>query len=135
LPCHRLDKAASVRFMRLRPIACALLLSLTCAGDALAFPGPFTQPCDMVPPASAQRPVKERFDVYDVPDREMIQRCKAVPGPPIYGCTFLGHGHGPSVILLNDHLTPKERACTLLYEKAHLPPNNWQDPAVESTMR
>lgn len=35
-------------------------------------------------------------------------------------------------ILISDFLSPEDHACVLMYEKAHLPPNNWMDEAWEN---
>ena len=53
----------------------------------------------------------------------------------IYGCTFLPGADHSATILINGDQNAQERACTLLYEEAHLPPNNWLDQAMEAISR
>ncbi len=118
--------------MKLR--AFAVLASLLVASPALAFPGLTESPCDQSPPKSAQKPVTELFIVYDVPGDDMNNQCNKKPGPILFGCTVFSDGDHPDLILLNDKLTAAEKVCVLLYEKAHLPPNNWADLAVESLL-
>lgn len=129
---------------------CALLTS-----PALAyFPGQIVQPCDNVPPKSARQPVSVQTRIYDTSNADMLDIMGADPALPdqLYGLSMplivaggLHTLHGtvldlndPAVkaakiwvIYLNEEMTAKERACTLLYEKAHLPPNNWADYAIE----
>ena len=111
--------------------ACALLLFAEPANAF--FPGQTFQPCGKMPPASARRPVTDKVLIFDIPNEKMAAKCNKVPSAnALYGCTFLANSKHPAVIFLNASLNPEERACTLIYEKAHLPPNNWLDPVEES---
>ena len=38
------------------------------------------------------------------------------------------------MVLINAEQSPAERACTLVYEESHLPPNNWADPQMEAAL-
>jgi hypothetical protein len=59
--------------------------------------------------------------------------CHKQPGSIMLGCTFLpSPKHAAAIIFINAEETPAERACTMTYEKAHLPPNNWVDPVAEA---
>lgn len=99
-------------------------------GPALAFPGLGRQPCDDPPPQSAQQPVTDPVLTFTIPNEKLAARCNFGP-IVVFGCAFLATTKHPAIIFLNADLTPGERTCTLLYEKAHLPPNNWQDPVME----
>ena len=100
------------------------------AGPAAAFPTAGLQPCDDPPPLSAQRSVTDPVLIFTTPSRLMAAKCHF--GPIIvHGCTFRATAEHVAIIFLNADLTPEGRVCTLLYEKAHLPPNNWQDPVME----
>jgi hypothetical protein len=124
--------------MKLLPIAVALLVGMSGTAMAGQFDDQNLRPCDNVPPQSAQRPASVLPMIVDEPDAEMAVDCqKTIPvGSHIYGCTFEpGVAADPSsgwVIVLNAGLTPAERDCTLLYERAHLPPNLWKDDILES---
>jgi len=117
----------------LRPIAAAAFVATT-TGVALGhFDGYPKQPCDNQPPATARRPIAVPVSIVTVPSSDMFTRCRKQPGDlVIYGCTFLPKADHPAQIFLNGSQTDQERACTLVYEEAHLPPNNWLDQAMEA---
>jgi hypothetical protein len=51
------------------------------------------------------------------------------------GCTIKPpsiHSKDHWYIAIDNSLSPEAFDCTLIYEKAHLPPNSWGDPKVES---
>ena len=107
--------------------------ALACSPAFAAFDGVPLQPCDNRPPASARQPVAVAFSVLTVPGPEMFAVCnKAAGALVIYGCTFLPSAGHTAVILINGDQDPQEQSCTLVYEKAHLPPNNWLDQAMEA---
>jgi hypothetical protein len=99
---------------------------------AAAFPGVAIQPCDEKPPTWARQPVTEPVWIYTVPNDRINAQCNKAPGVALGGCTFRATAKHPAIIFLNALLTPAERQCTLVYEKAHLPPNNWLDPIAEA---
>jgi len=97
------------------------------------FDGRSLQPCDNRPPVRAQRPVTVPMMVLTVAGKDMFAQCHKQPADMvIYGCTFLPTATQPAFVLINADQDATERACTLLYEKAHLPPNNWLDPVMEA---
>jgi len=108
---------------------CALAL---CSPAFARFDGKL-QPCDNRPPVAAQQRVNVPVAIFVVPGSEMFERCRKEPSSlVIYGCTFLPSAGHDAVVLLNGDQDPAERACTLVYEEAHLPPNNWLDAAMEA---
>ena len=110
----------------------ALCLAALSAPAWAHFDGKF-QPCDNRPPAAAQQPVSVPVSIFVVPGAEMHTRCRKQPnGLVIYGCTFLPSPGHDAVVLINGDQDAAERACTLTYEMAHLPPNNWLDAAMEA---
>jgi hypothetical protein len=114
------------------PAAAAVAAALLTQSAYARFDRPL-QPCDNRPPAGATQPVTVPVSVFVVPGRDMFARCRKQPSDVIiYGCTFLPSGDEPALVLINGDQSPGEQACTLLYEKAHLPPNNWLDPAMEA---
>jgi len=97
------------------------------------FDGRQYQPCDNRPPSTARQPVTVPTLVLTVPGADMFTECRKQPADMvIYGCTFLPSGDRPALVLINGDQDASERACTLIYEKAHLPPNNWMDPVMEA---
>jgi len=117
-----------MRFAVGAALGVALASTPACAG----FAGVPLQPCDNRPPLTAQQPVSVAFSVLTVPGRDMFAVCRKLASTVvIYGCTFPATASRPAMILLNADQDTSERACTLLYEKAHLPPNDWQDPVME----
>ena len=109
---------------------CAIVLS----GDASArFDSRFLQPCDNRPPDTARQAVTVPTSIFLVPSAQMFAKCRKQPnGLVIYGCTFQAMQGHPAVVLINAEQSPAERACTLVYEESHLPPNNWADPQMEA---
>lgn len=113
-------------------LGAAFWAALACAPACASFDGVPLQPCDNRPPLTAQQPVKVAFSVLTVPGQAMFAVCRKMASTlVIYGCTFPATATRPAMILLNADEDPSQRACTLLYEKAHLPPNDWQDPVME----
>jgi hypothetical protein len=127
--------------MKLLPIAVAVLVGMSGPAMAGQFDDQNLRPCDNVPPVSAQMEPTVKSTIISAADAEMASDCmKVLPANShIYGCTFEpGGGGDPAfgwIIVLNSGLSQPERDCTLLYEKAHLPPNLWKDVTLESTIR
>jgi hypothetical protein len=116
---------------RVGVIACVFLA--LCSNAQAEFLGRRLQPCDNVPPASAQLPLTVPVTIQKVRGADMFSKCRKQPNDlVIYGCTFLPTDTRQALILLNSDQTDSEQACTLMYEKAHLPPNNWRDDAMEA---
>jgi hypothetical protein len=109
------------------------ILPLLLATPAFAAPG-VSAPCDKLPPPHAWQVPTVPMVVHIVANAEIGPRCHKLPSPYIlYGCTYPATASTPAIILLNADLKGDERVCVLLYEEAHLPPNNWADPRVEAT--
>jgi len=107
-----------------------VLYSGNACADGLGRP---LQPCDNRPPQTALLPVAVPLAIFMIPGADMFARCRKQPnGLVIYGCTFQASGDHPATVLINADQTPDERACTLAYEEAHLPPNSWYDPVMEA---
>ena len=72
-----------------------------------------------------------------MPQETMSHAChKLASGlvAPLLGCAYL-HDNTPAhsaLIILSDDLNDADTACVRQYEVAHLPPNNWSDPAMEA---
>lgn len=83
-----------------------------------------------MPPAAFQREPNVPYTIVTVPPAEM----DAQPQSPIFGKVW-GHAHdnhdGTWTIFIRGGLAPADRACVIIYEKAHLPPNSWIDGKVE----
>ena len=110
----------------------AVCAAMSSSGAYAHFDGAL-QPCDNQPPPSARNPISVPVAIFDVPGSQMFSMCHKQPQAlVIYGCTFLPSPGHTAEVLLNADQDPKERACTLLYEEAHLPPNNWLDVTMEA---
>lgn len=95
-------------------------------------------PCSNMPPLDAQRPPTVPYEVITAPANQIADWCHkdaARMTVILYGCTFLpsAASHNRGIIVLNDALSPTDRACVLIYEKSHLEPNNWSDPVIEAS--
>lgn len=122
--------------MHVPAIAAALTL-LALANPAQAQPS--SNPCapERMPPRYAlQTPIVPlRFDITPPGAIELTCKKRHNPAYTLLGCTFLGAGQpdGVARIHISAALSLDQQACVLLYEEAHLPPNNWFDPVVEAT--
>ncbi len=113
--------------------ALVLAFALATTGAEAHFDGRHYQPCDNRPPPDARQPISVPVTIKAVPGTRMFSACRKSPVDIIiYGCTFLPTPGHPAVILLNADQDDAERACTLAYEEAHLPPNNWLDASMEA---
>lgn len=114
------------------------ILTTAIALLALASPALADGPCQNLPPLSARQAPTVPMDVYTAPAARMVSWCHKDASRMhviLYGCTYQADvtpSHR-ALILLSDALDATERACVLQYEEAHLPPNNWEDPWVESS--
>jgi len=118
----------------MKPIAAVVICAAMFSTQAQAFfPGRHYQPCDNPPPLSARQAVTVPVSITTIPGSKMFWACHKQPADlVIYGCTFLPAPDRQARILINADEDEIERACTLLYENAHLPPNNWLDEATEA---
>ncbi len=115
-----------------RLVGLALCMALVCGPAYAGFGGLALQPCDNQPPAAARHLVTVPVSIFAVPGAAMFAVChKQITSTVIYGCTFQASSGKPALVLLNADEDGRERACTLAYEEAHLPPNNWLDPVME----
>lgn len=100
---------------------------------AVAFPGTNIQPCDNPPPLTARAPVTVPVRTYYVQPEKMDTVCHKVSGAIMFGCVFLPTGERKeAIVMINAGETNAEQGCTIVYEMAHLPPNNWVDPVAEA---
>ena len=105
---------------------------MTATAASAHFDGYPNQPCDNRPPATARLPVSVPVSILTVPNSDMFTKCRKQPRDLVtYGCTFLPSADHQAQIFINGAQTHQEQACTLIYEEAHLPPNNWLDRAME----
>ncbi len=129
--------------MKMNKIFLAAISVLALSGNAFAgsaFVGQKYLPCQNVAPANKQANPSLKYSITTSPDADMNQICGngAWAGSGhTYGCSYpLMHDWNhrlttPWKIYLNNLLTPAERTCTLKYEFAHMPPNNWFDGMAE----
>lgn len=114
----------------------APVFALLASGPALAA-SPLCAP-EHLPPAWAWHTPTVPVEVDIVPASKIVSWCHKLPGSnyTLHGCTFLPNvtPNRDAVVLLSDALTAEERACVLVYEYAHMPPNNWYDPAIEDSI-
>jgi hypothetical protein len=114
------------------------LAALAFLTPSAAFAGMFDnqrfKPCDNVPPLSARAQPTVDFRIDRLDTGTIMEACnlksEKYPNGVLYGCTFQTAAGWQ--IFLNNDMDAREAACVLLYEKAHLPPNSWQDPVMES---
>ena len=118
-------------------VAVAATISLTTSAEAY-FAGQRWQPCDNLPPASAHQAPLDFVHIVTktIPGEAMWKACGIRKRDGVlYGCTYRVPRYQIWRIFLNGAMTAQETACTMRIERAHLPPNNWSNPAVEGLVR
>jgi len=85
------------------------------------------------PPANKLQPASVHYVVKAATPETIVEECGAARD----GCTFPVDHHWaarltvPWVVLLDSRIDHDRQVCVLRYEVAHMPPNNWIDPAIE----
>jgi hypothetical protein len=104
--------------LALAAMACLLVT------PSLAYHG---EPChaDYIPRDMRAEPTVP-YEVYNWPYEDVQDWCGQFVrgGSEFRGCVF-DQGNGIRVVLIDDALSDEMKACVLLHEKAHMPPNNW----------
>ena len=109
--------------------SCMALTGVTLAGE---FPRPevFGKPChvERIPLNKRAEPTV-RYTVTYQSWRHLQTTCETnhnTPDNMAWGCARLDTS--PMQIFIDAALSDDMKACVLLHEKAHLPPNNWVHP-------
>jgi hypothetical protein len=111
--------------MRISLIACLLV--------AMASPAAAVETCRGVPmpPNSAQMEPTVPYEIWWLSREDLNRYCPAKAA----ACTHdvpTPQQPDRAVIYIINTLNAVDRKCVPIYEKAHLPPNNWIDPEVEA---
>lgn len=127
------------RDMRMLPFVAALLLVASPAAGDYIIGGQKRSPCNDLPPESKRAEPTVPFVVTHHSFEEIQYHCAAKHGltthQPITACvTRYPNPDGVFEISMPDYLSAEDYACVLIYEKAHLPPNDWQDDAWEDSV-
>jgi hypothetical protein len=120
--------------MRLAVAALCVLALTGSAGADYVLKGQFRAPCSMLPPLEARKEPTVPYYVSVLPQATVQRRCTngAKVHQPVTACiTQKPDSNGQWPIFISSFLSKRDAACVLLYEKAHLPPNNWMDQAWE----
>ncbi len=81
-----------------------------------------------MPPASARQEPTVGYSTLIVPPARFHRICTMHTD---YSCAR-SLPNGRWLIAINANLSSEEIACSVIYEKAHLAPNYWGDPKVET---
>ena len=85
-----------------------------------------------MPPKGLAEPIVA-YEIYHVRKIEMARYCPGFPGKHIpKGCSYTAENPTRWIVIVNDDVAAGEVACTIIYEKAHMPPNYWADPKAET---
>jgi hypothetical protein len=106
----------------------------------LAYPALAESPCVakpgfIPPPKAAQRTPTAPYKIIKLDSFSLQIICKAPETNPFVGCAIpppSANSNDKWIIALDEKLTGRSLACVMLYEKAHLPPNLWADPHMET---
>lgn len=101
--------------------------------------GQLRSPCRSLPPEDKRAEPTVPYVVRDHSFEEIQYHCAEKHGitvhQPITACVPRHPAeNGVFDIWMPNYLSDEDYACVLLYEKAHLPPNNWQDSAWEDSV-
>jgi hypothetical protein len=102
-------------------IAAFCVLALTGSAEACAT---------RMPPKEARQPPSVKYEVFYVARPDLQKYCQSETE---FSCTY-PTGEGKWAVVINRDLSHDEVICSLIYEKAHMPPNYWADPRVESPL-
>jgi hypothetical protein len=122
-------------------VAALCVLALTGSANAdYILKGQFRAPCKMTPPTYALHEPTVPYTVETLPQAKAEHRCtagKMTIAQPMTACAMPPGwaGNDNWIIVVSDFLSPTDLACVMVYEKAHLPPNNWEDTAWEKQVR
>lgn len=123
--------------MRLAAIV-VLAISVSPAFGGYYRNGEFREPCNDLPPLSAMAEPSVPYEVVAQPSDDIQISCG---GPFARIATACARWVDPTsaddgwVIYIDNGLSADDFACVLIYEKAHLPPNNWADQKWETYVR
>lgn len=84
-----------------------------------------------MPPLSAQQEPSVPYSLLWLSAVDMLDHCPEGAA----ACTQMVPFEDRAEIYIVDTLSEVDRACVPIYEKAHLPPNNWIDAEVEARFR
>lgn len=115
---------------------------LTAASPAMAEISKYTTPCSVLPPSWARGEPNVPYVVIEKTDHRIqtlcgpaanhITACEMDPGT----AKDRNAGRGDVwIIILPVGVSGPDRACLLMYEKAHLPPFQWFDQSWETHVR
>jgi hypothetical protein len=85
-------------------------------------------------PLDKQRPPTVRYEVHTIPGDILNAQYCVKPGDQVVGCAYpvLKARGWRYIIVISDTVSAEEYPCVLAYEKAHLPPNCWGSPTMET---
>lgn len=97
--------------------------------------GEFRAPCVDPPPMNKRAEPNVPYSIVSWPQAKIQRVCAAgrTALQPITACAIYPGSiqNKDFIIAVSSFLNPTDLACVILYEKAHLPPNSWQDQAWE----
>jgi hypothetical protein len=120
--------------MKLKSLCLGLLFVAASMTSAFA-----NTACDYPVPRDTRQDPRDfgwQYSIRYVPQRSMSGHCHFVPDHGRYsaGCA-VWLGGSRYLIFVNSEQSSASIACTITYEKAHLPPNSWLDPKMEAAGR
>lgn len=110
-----------------RLVVAALGAIAAFSSGALACAGP------PMPPREVRTKPTVPYKVFYVPKSALETYCGVGKDgrPPQFACTYPVRKQEYWAVIINRELSHDEVVCSLIYEKAHMPPNYWADPGHE----
>lgn len=119
----------------MRTIIALAFTALTVASAAAGYyrNGEFREPCNDLPPLDKRAEPTVPHEVIAQPTAEVQISCGGPFARIATACAIPLEGSW--TIYIDNDLSAADFACVLIYEKAHLPPNNWADQKWETYVR
>jgi hypothetical protein len=116
-------------------VALALWLSPAAAG--FNRNGEYREPCLDLPPIDKRLEPTVPYRLIELSSRELQERCGGPFSRVVIACSRQEDPFNPNdwIVVIDADMPPADKACVLLYQKAHMPPNNWVDRDWEQFLK
>lgn len=123
--------------MRAAIVLTTLALCLTPAAAGFNRSGEYREPCLDLPPIDKRAEPTVQFRLIELPTAELQTRCGGPFSRIVIACSRQEDPFNPGdwVVIIDADMPAADKACVVLYQKAHMPPNNWVDREREQFLK